>query len=440
MDLFASAAERRPEGKPLAERMRPRTLEEVVGQESILGPGTWLRRAVDSRRLGSIILWGPPGVGKTTIGRLLAGASGARFVPLSAVMAGVKDVREAVAEAIERRNVRGQSTVLFIDEIHRFNKSQQDALLPHVENGAIILVGATTENPSFEVNAPLLSRAKVLVLKALGPEALRALIDRALEDKERGLGGRLLDCADDIRDQIAHEAAGDARRALNLLESAAAVPEEQPGVRGIIDRVAVEQALQHKAILYDKGGDEHYAVVSAFIKSMRGSDPDAAVYWLARMLEAGEDLMFVARRIVIFAAEDVGNADPAALGIALAAMEATRFVGMPEAYLPLTQATTYLACAPKSNASMTAFLSARAAVQEHGALPVPTHLRNASSSLATALGHGRNYKYPHDHPGHHVNEVYLPEIIAGRRFFTPSEEGEEKALGARLQRLRTRSK
>jgi len=440
MDLFASAAERSPEGKPLAERMRPRILEEVVGQESILGPGTWLRRAVDSRRLGSIILWGPPGVGKTTIGRLLAGASGARFVPLSAVMSGVKDVRLAVAEAMERRNLRGQSTVLFIDEIHRFNKSQQDALLPHVENGAIILVGATTENPSFEVNAPLLSRAKVLVLKTLGPEALRSLIDRAMDDKERGLGGRQLDCAAEIRDQIAHEAGGDARRALNLLESAAAVPEERPGERGIIDRAAVEQALQHKAILYDKGGDEHYAVVSAFIKSMRGSDPDAAVYWLARLLEAGEDLMFVARRIVIFAAEDVGNADPAALGIAIAAMEATRFVGLPEAYLPLTQATTYLACAPKSNASMTAFLSARAAVQEHGALPVPAHLRNASSSLGAALGHGRNYKYPHDHAGHHVNEVYLPEVIAGRRFFSPSDEGAEKALGARLHRLRTRSK
>ncbi len=436
MDLFARAAAKDRRGQPLAERMRPRTLAEFVGQAHVLGPGKLLRRALEGRELPSLILWGPPGTGKTTLGRLLAAEAGARFVALSAVMAGVKDLREAVAEAAVRRDQQGERTVLFVDEIHRFNKAQQDALLPHVEAGTVVLIGATTENPSFEVNAALLSRAKVVVLRALSEGDLRLVVDRALDDAERGLGGRGLDVLDEVRDLIAQQARGDARRALATLEAAAAVAAPDPAGRVAITAPVVEEAAQQRTLLYDKAGDEHYGVVSAFIKSLRGSDPDAAVYWMARMIEAGEDPLFVLRRLVIFAAEDVGVADPRALSVVTAALDAFRFVGLPEGILPMTAAAIYLATAPKSNTALTAYAAAKADIDAHGALAVPAHLRNASSGTGKALGWGAGYQYPHDFEGHHVREEYLPEALRGHRYYTPSDSGDERAIAERLARLR----
>ncbi len=420
--------------------MRPENLAEYVGQEHLLGPGRWLRRAIDSKDLTSLILWGPPGTGKTTLGRLLAAEIRASFVALSAVMAGVKEVREAVAEAAQRRDLRGERSLLFIDEIHRFNKAQQDALLPHVEAGTIILVGATTENPSFEVNAPLLSRAKVLVLKPLSEENLRAIIDRALADPDRGLGREAIDCPDPIRDQLAREARGDARRALSALESAASIAMPDENDQRHIDEQTLAEALQRKTLIYDKAGDEHYMVVSAFIKSMRGSDPDAAVYWMARMLEAGEEPLFILRRMVIFAAEDIGNADPNALRVAMAATDAVRFVGLPEGYLPMSQAAIYLAVAPKSNSALTTYAAAKRDIDEFGALPVPMHLRNASTGLAKSLGFGQGYQYPHNVDGHYVVEDYLPEELRGRHYYQPSKSGRERDIGEYLAALRKREK
>jgi putative ATPase len=436
VDLFSHAAGKDRRGQPLAERMRPFSLAEFVGQDHLLGPGRWLRRALDSKELTSLILWGPPGIGKTTLGRLLAAETNAVFVALSAVMSGVKEVREAVAQAAERRDMRGQRTLLFIDEIHRFNKAQQDALLPHVEAGTIILVGATTENPSFEVNAPLLSRAKVVVLKALSPENLRTIIDRALSDPRRGLGAEPLDVSEETRNLIAAEAGGDARRALAIVEAAASTAEPDAQGRKVVDAKTIEEALQRRTLVYDKAGDQHYEVVSAFIKSMRGSDPDAAVYWMARMLEAGEDPLFVARRMVIFAAEDIGNADPNALRVAMAATDAVRFVGMPEGHLPLTQAVLYMAVAPKSNTSVTAYAAAKADVEAHGAQPVPLHLRNASSSLGRSLGYGKDYKYPHNYQDHYVAEDYLPEALKGHRYYEPSNSGRERDIAQHLAKRR----
>ncbi|HXU72576.1 MAG TPA: replication-associated recombination protein A [Polyangia bacterium] len=436
MDLFRHAVKKSRTGQPLAERMRPHDLDEFVGQAHLVGPGRILERTTSGRALPSLILWGPPGTGKTTLAHILASRAHARFVGLSAVQAGVKDLREAVAVAETQLAEHGERTVLFLDEIHRFNKAQQDALLPHVEAGAITLIGATTENPSFEVNAALLSRCKVVRLEGLGDADLRQLIDRALADQERGLGKLPLDIDDEVRDLIAREAAGDARRALSTLEVASEVAAPGPDGRRRIDQKAVEEALQRKTLLYDKAGEEHYNVISAFIKSMRGSDPDAAVYWMTRMIEAGEDPIFIVRRMVIFASEDIGNADPQALVVAVAALDAVRLVGLPEGTLPMTQAVTYLSTAPKSNTVLTTYAAARKAVQDRGALPVPLHIRNAPTPLMKQMGYGGGYKYPHDFEGHYVAENYLPDELKGARFYVPSESGYEKELKARLRALR----
>ncbi len=432
MDLFTQAADREAAARgPLAERMRPGSLAELVGQEHLTAPGRLLRRAVEGGALPSLILWGPPGTGKTTLARLLAGATKAAFVQMSAVAAGVKDIREAVAEAEERARLHGQRTVLFLDEIHRFNKAQQDALLPHVERGTLSLLGATTENPSFEVNAALLSRTRVVTLRPLEEDELLELLRRALLAPQ-GLGGKVEADEEALR-FIARTAGGDARRALTALEGAASGG-------GRITVAVAEEALQRKVLLYDKAGDEHYAVISAFIKSMRGSDPDAALYWMTRMLEAGEDPRFVLRRMVIFASEDVGNADPQALVVAVSALQAYELMGLPEGTLPLTQAVTYLSLAPKSNAVITAYGKAKETVQETGTLPVPLHLRPASTPLMKKMGFGSAYQYPHDFEGRWVKQQYLPDALVGRRFYEPSESGAEASLRRRLQELRAREK
>ena len=434
MDLFERSARSDRVHQPLAERMRPVSLDEFAGQEHLLGAGKLLAGLAGGGRLPSLILWGPPGTGKTTLARLLAGRERAHLTTLSAVSAGVKELREAVAQAAERRDVYRTRTILFVDEIHRFSRSQQDALLPHVEAGTVTLIGATTENPSFEVIAPLLSRCRVVRLESLSEEALRGLAVRALADAERGLGGRGLAIDADAMDQLATQAGGDARRMLNALEVAADLAQETRAITAAM----VEEALQQKTLLYDKAGDEHYGVVSAFIKSMRGSDPDAAAYWLTRMLESGEEPRFILRRMVIFASEDIGNADPQALVVATAALQAFELVGLPEGVLPLTQAAVYLACAPKSNTSLTTYAAARRAVKERGALPVPAKLRNAVTALGRQMGHGAEYKYPHDFEGNYVPETYLPDELAGTRFYRPSRSGAELEIGRRLDALHRR--
>lgn len=433
--------ERKPgEWVPLAERMRPRTLDEYLGQEHLLGSGRFLRGLIERGALRSLVLWGPPGTGKTTLARLYAEAVGATFVPLSAVLGGVKQVREAVDGARLRGSMEQRSTLLFIDEIHRFSKSQQDALLPHVERGTITLVGATTENPSFEVNAALLSRTRVLQLRPLGPDHLDALLQRTFDDPERGLGPTPPDLDPEARRALVASADGDARSLLNTLEVAAdlAAHAAPAGTPGLITPAVVEEALQKKTLLYDKAGDAHYQVVSAFIKSLRGSDPDAALFYMVRMLEAGEDPLFILRRMVIFASEDIGNADPRALQVATSATEAFRFVGLPEGVLPMTQAATYLATAPKSNSVLMAYGRARKDVLEHGNLPVPRHLVNASTGMMKQMGYGRGYRYPHNFDGHYVVEEYLPDRLRGRRYYEPSSSGLEREIAERLARWRDR--
>lgn len=435
-DLFAHSAEKEAAKKaPLAERMRPRTLDEYVGQPRLLGPGRLLRQMIERQTLSSLILWGPPGCGKTTLAHLLAQAVQAPFVSFSAVLSGVKELRQILDEAREQRRRHGRPTILFVDEIHRFNKAQQDAFLPHVEKGLIVLLGATTENPSFEVIAPLLSRARVVVLEPLGPAEIVLLLRRALHDEERGLGTQQLTVEEEALAFIAQHAQGDARIALNTLEVAATLAAHKQTTR--IDVALAEEAAQHKALLYDKGGEEHYNVISAFIKSLRGSDPDAAVYWLMRMLEAGEDPLFIVRRMVIFAAEDIGNADPQALSLAVATKDAVHFVGLPEARIPLAQAATYLATAAKSNASYKAMLAALEDVRKHGPLPVPLHLRNAPTRLMKKLNYGTGYQYAHDYAGTIIAQPHLPDALRERRYYTPSERGHEKIIKARMEEVRS---
>lgn len=405
--------------RPLADRMRPRSLDDFVGQEKIVGKGRALRRMIEEDRLQSIILWGPPGSGKTTLARIIAEKTAARFLPFSGVTSGIKEVKEVMAQAETYRQKLHLRTVLFVDEIHRFNKAQQDAFLPYVESGTIILIGATTENPSFEVISALLSRSKVFVLNALTADDLVGIMKRAIEDKARGIP-ETVTTSDEVLHSIALYASGDARVALNTLELAVSIAESnESGVR-VLNEAILREALQHAALKYDKSGEEHFNLISAFIKSIRNSDPDAAVYWLARMLEGGEDPMFIARRIVIHASEDIGLADPQALVQAVAAMQAVRFVGLPEARLALTQATIYLATAPKSNAIIVAYTAAQKDAIETEQHPVPLHLRNAPTGLMKGLGYGKGYQYAHDFESGRAEEMEcLPEALRGRKYFKP---------------------
>ena len=435
MDLWEATKTQVSREAPLAYRMRPQSLDEFIGQEHILGEGKLLRRAILGDRLGSLIFYGPPGTGKTTLAKVIANTTKSSFESINAVTSGVAEIREVIKKAVDREKYYGQRTVLFIDEIHRFNKAQQDALLPEVEAGTIVLIGATTENPYFEVNAPLLSRSRIFEFKPLTSANIREIIKRALKDKERGLGEYRVEIDEEALNYLVNMAYGDARAALNGIELAVlTTPPGDDGVRRITVEI-IEQSMQKKAIVYDKDGDNHYDTISAFIKSLRGSDPDAAVYYLARMLEAGEDPRFIARRLIVHAAEDVGLADPMALNIAVSAFHALEFVGMPEARLPLTEATIYIACAPKSNAVIKAIDKALAVVRKGENGPIPQHLRDTHYKGARELGRGKDYQYPHDFPGHFVRDEYLPENLKGERFYEPSEEGAEAQIKKRIREL-----
>ncbi len=417
---------------PLASRMRPRSLDELVGHEEVVGSGTLLRRAIEADKLSSIILWGPPGSGKTTVARLVATTTSAYFAALSAVSAGVADLRLAIKEASDRLGLEHRRTVLFIDEIHRFNKAQQDAILPYVEDGTVILIGATTENPSFEVNSPLLSRSRVVVLKSLRDHDIAAILRRALADPVRGLGGHDLTIEDDALDALVNLANGDARFALNTLELASAGADAGEGIT--VDLVA--QAAQRRAATYDKQGDDHFDAISALHKTIRGSDPDAALYWLARMLERGDEPLYVARRLVRFASEDIGLADPHALPLCMAAQQAVHFIGMPEGALALAEAVVYMALAPKSNAIYRAYGAARADVESTRNDPVPDHLRNAPTALMKGLGYGKGYRYAHDFDEGVIGQQNLPATLEGRRYYEPTDRGLEADLRGRMARIR----
>jgi putative ATPase len=412
--------------------MRPRTVAEFSGQEHLLGEGRILRRMIETDSLASLILWGPPGCGKTTLAHIIAAETKSHFIFFSAILSGVKEIREIFREA-EAYTARGQRTILFIDEIHRFNKSQQDAFLPYIEKGVVTVIGATTENPSFEVIAPLLSRCRVLTLQELEPEIIEELLMKSLTDVERGLGNLAVSADDDALKFLSAQSGGDARSALNTLEVASGLARD-----GIITLEIAQEALQKKALLYDKGGEEHYNVISAFIKSLRGSDPDAALYWLARMLEAGEDPIFILRRMMILASEDIGNADPRALQVAVSALQAFQVIGMPEGRIILGQAVTYLATAPKSNASYVGINSALAEVRQSGALPVPMHIRNAPTRLMKEHGYGKGYQYAHDFEDGYAGQDCLPERLAGRKFYEPKGQGYEKSIVERMEWLKNR--
>lgn len=436
IDLITMEWERkmREEG-PLPQRLRPRGLDEFAGQENLLGEGKPLRRLIAADRLPSMIFYGPPGTGKTTLALIIASTTRASFVQLNAVAAGVKDIREVVAGARERWSLRNRRTILFIDEIHRFNKAQQDALLAAVEQGTIIFIGATTENPFFYLNGPLLSRTRLFVFEPLKAEDILELLERALADAERGLGKLNVQAEPEALRYLADQANGDARTALSALEMALFISEERRDGKIKITAAAAAAALRSRAYTYDRAGDNHYDLASALIKSIRGSDPDAALYWMARMLKGGEDPLFIARRLVISAAEDVGNADPQALPLAVAAAQAVQLLGLPEGRIPLAQAAAYLAAAPKSNAAYLAIEEALAMVEESVSYRVPAHLRSTGYRGAARLGHGKGYLYPHDYPGHFVEQSYLPPGLAGRKFYRPGEEGFERQIRERLEKL-----
>jgi len=440
LDIFEYQARKAADAsRPLAEIMRPKSLEEFVGQKHVVGKGSLIRNAIEKDRIFSMILWGPPGCGKTTLARIIAGETKSYFVHFSAVLSGIKEIRSVIEEARNQQKLYRKKTILFVDEIHRFNKAQQDAFLHHVENGLITLIGATTENPSFEVIAPLLSRCRVIVLKTFSQDDIHAIINRALKNKERGLGNLNLVLSKDALAYLIQIADGDARTALNNLEITASLLSSESDTsdkkkKRHITIKDLESALQKKSLVYDKSGEEHYNLISAFHKSLRGSDPDAALYWLERMLSAGEDPLYLARRMVRFASEDVGNADSNALEVALNAMKAFRFLGHPEGELALAQAAVYLATAPKSNSIYLAFRKIKDVVKSTGTLPVPLHIRNAPTGLMKKLGYGKSYKYAHNFKDAYIHQEYLPEELQNQRYYFPTDRGYEKIIKQRLEK------
>ena len=440
MELFDNFEKNKLSSAPLADRIRPEKLEDFLGQEKIIGPGKPLRQAIEKDELQSIILWGPPGSGKTTLARIIAKITKTHFVTFSAAISGVPALRKIIKEAQDRRRYYNQKTILFVDEIHRFNKAQQDAFLPYVEDGTIVLIGATTENPSFEVISPLLSRSTVYILEPLSPEDLKNILEKALPDKEKGLGKYKVKLEPKVLDFIIELAYGDARIALNILEFAVITtkPDTQ-GVRNITLKI-IEEVVQKRCLRYDKTGEEHYNIISALHKSMRDSDPDAAIYWVARMLEAGENPLYVARRLVRFASEDIGNADPQALQVAVAAMQAVHFLGMPEGNLALAQTATYLACAPKSNALYKGYKLTQEDIKRWGPLPVPLVIRNAPTTLMKNLDYGKGYKYAHNFKDGYIVQEHLPKELKGKRYYFPTDRGFEKEIKQRLEKLKDKYK